>query len=454
MEGLNLDDGFVSERRHVTVLFADISDSTRLVKGLDPEDAMAILSPTIDLMVDVVRQHEGTIVKIMGDGILAIFGAPVALEKHAARACFAAIAMQVEIDARQKATRHSQLADVHIHSGIATGEVVAGILGADPRAAYDAVGYTIHLASYLQELAPSGTIYVSESTHALIKQQLECELLGPMKIRGVADPIQTYRLIFKGHDTRARLGSHRKASRSALIGRDEELALLNRKAELLLEDEGGGIVSIVGEAGIGKSHLLAAFRASAVKRGMVWLEGAALSYGRSLGYWPFLEILHSYTGITEEDTVVDQWRKLSERIERLFAGDVAEVLPYIASLLGVNVSEEYQDRVKYLDSEAMRRQIFRSMRLLVERQTQQEPTILVFEDAFWMDLSSAALLSHLMPLVKHSRILICMVTREDIEGAQWWSAAQQFASRYSGDSLGASIWNCEQPTRRQLTQSQ
>ena len=431
VERLNLDDGFGSERRHVTVLFADIYDSTRLVKGVDPEDAVAILSPTVDLMVDAVRRHEGTVVKMMGDGIMAIFGAPVALEKHAVRACFAAIAIQSEIEARRKSVQRPQMTDIHVHIGVASGEVVAGFLGENSIAGYDAIGFTIHLASYLQDVAPSGAIYLNESTYALVRHQLDCEPLGPTKIKGSADPVPIYRLTIKSYDARTRQGVDRKASHSALIGRDEELALLKRQAELLFKDEGGAIVGIIGEAGIGKSHLLAAFRASAVRRGVTWLEGAALSYGQSLSYWPFLEILHNFSGITEDDTAAVQWRKLNQQLSELFDSNTSEVLPYIATLLGVTVSKEYQDRVKYLDSEAMRHQIFRSMRLLFEKQTQQAPIILVFEDAFWMDLSSVALLLHLMPLIESSPILICLVTRSDSEGAELWPAARQYVNRYS-----------------------
>jgi class 3 adenylate cyclase/tetratricopeptide (TPR) repeat protein len=427
---INLGDGFDSERRHVTVLFADISDSTRLVKGVDPEDAVSLLSPTVELMAETVRHYDGTVVKTMGDGIMAIFGAPIALEKHATRACYAAIAMQAEVESRRKSPNNARSVDVRIHVGLATGEVVAGILGDNPEAGFDAAGFTIHLASYLQDLAPSGGTYLSESTFTLIKDQLTCEPLGPTKIRDNAERIPIYRLVVKGQDARPRQTAERRNGRPPLVGRDGELAALRNHLDAL-SDEGGRILSIVGEAGIGKSHLVAEFKATATQREFTWLEGAALSYGRSLSYWPFLEILRAFCGITDDDTQSDQWRKLERQVTPLFHNETPEILPYVATLLGVTVSGDLESRVKYLDGEAMRHQIFRSIRLLLEKLAGHAPVIMVFEDAFWMDLSSVSLLLHLMPLVESAPLLICLVTRGEFEGTKLWVAAREYERRYS-----------------------
>ncbi len=427
---MNLGGGFDSERRHVTVLFADISDSTRLVKGVDPEDAISLLSPTVELMAEAVRHYDGTVVKTMGDGIMAIFGAPVALEKHATRACYSAIAMQAEVESRRKNPSGARSGDIRIHVGIATGDVVAGILGDNPEAGFDAAGFTIHLASYLHDLAPSGGIYLSESTFTLIKDQLECEALGPTKIREGAERVPIYRLVAKGQDARPRQASDRRSGRPRLVGRDNELAALSSRLDLL-SDGGGGILSIVGEAGIGKSHLIADFKATVTQRGVTWLEGAALSYGRSLSYWPFLEILRAFCGITDDDTQPEQWRKLEDQVTALFHDETPEILPYVATLLGITVSSDLESRVRYLDGEAMRHQIFRSIRLLLEKLAAHMPVIMVFEDAFWMDLSSVSLLLHLMPLVENAPLLICLVTRGDFEGTKLWVAAREYEARYS-----------------------
>jgi class 3 adenylate cyclase/tetratricopeptide (TPR) repeat protein len=419
-----------TERRHVTVLFADISESTHLIENLDPEDAVSVLSPALELMAAAVRRYGGTVIKTLGDGIMAVFGAPVALEKHAVLACRAAIAMQADAETRIALSSPTQ-GGVRVHIGLATGEVIVGFLEEQSDSQYDAAGFAVHLASCMAALAPSGSIYLSESTHALVREQFSCEALGSRRIRDRADAVPVYRLNRKGQDGMVRNVVEHSRSRS-LVGRGAELGVLTTRMQLLLKRQ-GGIVSIIGEAGIGKSRLVAQLRAIAATRGVQWLEGAGVSFGRNLSYWPFLEILRTHIEVAEDDPQPEQLRKLQAHLERLFGDETSEILPYMATLLGINVGDDLKPRVQYLDGDAMRRQVFRSMRLVVARLANQRPVVLVFEDAFWMDSSSVALLLHLLPLVQECPLLVCLVTRGEADGVEapvMAHAASEYGTRY------------------------
>lgn len=412
---MNRDGDVHGERKRVTVLFADILDSTRFVERRDPEEAISALTPIVEAMIGAVTRFEGTVVKVMGDGIMAIFGAPVALEHHAAHACRAALDMQRLVEARRQATGDPDSAGLRIHVGIATGEVVAGVLGEDSRGGYDAAGFTVHLASRLQSLAPGGATYISRRTYESVRDEFGCKALGPTRIRGSTEPVEVYALTGLRRESDAGADGPRDGHPVPLVGRGAELEILAAITERLLQGR-GGIVSIVGDPGVGKSRLVGEFRRRVAGLPLQWLEGAALSYGRTLSYWPFLEILRGFAEIGDDDDETTAWGKLERKISMLFETDAADVLPYVATLMGLRVRGSLEERVKYLDGDAIRRQVLRSMRLLFERMAVTRPTLLVVEDAFWMDLSSAALLMHLQALVESAPLLFCLVTRGERDG--------------------------------------
>lgn len=428
---MNADIARPRERKRVTVLFADISGSTELVEKMDPEDVISDILPAVDIMSRAVQQFGGTVVKAMGDGIMAIFGAPVALEHHAERACRAALEIQRAVAARQ-GEDGMPIAAVRVHIGLASGEVVAGLLGEEGCTTYDAAGFTIHLASRLQAMAPADAIYISDTTYRLVSAQFRVEHLGATRVRGSTEPISIHIL----KEPRLDDGSHSRARdrhrRAPFVGRSAELSVLQQAAERLRAGQ-GGVIGIVGEAGIGKTRLVSEFRRHVTGMDVNWLEGAALSYGRTLAYWPFLEILHSFAGLDEQDDELDAWQKLEARVVAMFGSEAPDILPYVATLLKLRVRGGLEERVRFLDGEAIRRQIFRSMRLLFERMAKERPTILLLEDAFWMDRSSAALLLHLIPLVDTAPLLFCLVTRGESEGADAhirMKAAREYHSRY------------------------
>ncbi len=396
------------ERKQVTVLFCDLANSTALAERLGPEDMHTLLNRFFELALAEVHRYEGTINQFLGDGFMALFGAPVAHEDHARRAVLAALGLQQSLRERQTEFGHALSARM----GLNTGPVVVGKIGDNLRMDYTAIGDTTHLAARLQQVAEPGAVYVSESTLRLVQDHADCEALGTRAVKGRAERVAVYRVV----GTRARPVTGREAAGigSPLVGREEEVAALLRSIERLQAGQ-GGIVGILGEAGLGKSRLVTEVRRKVADRDLFWLEGRGLSFGQTLAYWPFLEILRGWAGITEDDGDAESWGKLARRVEGLFSGEVAEVLPYLATLLGVTVRPEHEERVKYLDGEAMGRQVFRTVRRLFERLARERPTVIVFEDLHWADQSSAELIEHLFPLVETVPLLLCGVGRPDRE---------------------------------------
>ena len=394
------------ERKLVTIMFADISGFTALSEKMDPESVRDMINDCFALLVPVVEEYGGTVDKFIGDEIMALFGAPVAHENDPERALRAALDMMDALDTFN-AKRGLNLG---VHFGINTGLVIAGGIGTGERQEYSVMGDAVNVASRLEDVSERGEILVGPDTYRLAAPLFTFETLEPVRVKGKTEPVRIYRLVgLKAEPGRVR-GLETRGISSPLVGRDAEFTALDACIERLLEGQ-GSIVSIIGEAGVGKSRLMAEIRRGAVTAPLQWLEGRTLSFGQTISYWPFQEILWGYAGITEDDSEAEAWRKLESRISALFTEDTPEILPYLATLLTLEVRDEYVERVKYLDSEAMGRQVFLASRRFFERLAQARPVVLVFEDLHWVDESSALLLEHLLPLVERVPLLICGVSR-------------------------------------------
>ncbi len=400
------------ERKPVTVLFCDIANSTALAARLGPEAMHSLLSWFFERALAEVHRYEGTINQFLGDGFMALFGAPLAHEDHARRAALAALGIQRALKERPPDLEHAKMTALAVRVGLNTGTVVVGKIGDNLRMDYTAVGDTTNLAARLEQLAEPGTIYLSESTQDAIRRYFYFERVGERVVKGKADPVTVYRLM--GPRPAARPGSTDDAMSigSPLVGREAECADLMGCVERVLSGR-GGIVSIVAEAGLGKSRLVAEIRRQAIDRGVRWLEGRALSFSQTMSYLPFLEIVRGWANIDEDDAEDESWTTLERRVTEFFPDEVAEFLPYLATLLSLDVKGEYASRVKYFDAQAIGRQIFTSSRRFFERLASERPMVLVFEDWHWADESSAELLEHLLPLVETSALLICCVGRPD-----------------------------------------
>lgn len=398
------------ERRRVTVMFADISGFTSLAERTDPEVLRDLVSACFECLVPVIERYCGTLDKIIGDEIMAIFGAPVAHENDPELALRCALEMREALSAFND-VRHTGL---DIHFGINTGLVVAGGVGAGGYREYSVVGDAVNVASRLADASERGEILVGPDTRRLTDHLFEFRPLGPLQVKGKAETVAAYRLLGPRPQPAGRRGLEARGIGSPLVGRDVEVALFMGSIERLLAGQ-GGLLSIIAEAGLGKSRLVAEVRRRTAHRELKWLEGRAQSFGQTLGYLPFLEIIQADAGIAVDDQEAERWAKLESRAKALFPEEWPDVLPYLATLLTLEVPGELAERVKYLDGEAMGRQVFRSARRYFARLAKERPLVLVFEDVHWMDHSSALLVEHLFPLVREVPLLICDVGRRDPE---------------------------------------
>jgi class 3 adenylate cyclase/tetratricopeptide (TPR) repeat protein len=398
------------ERKLVTVMFADISGYTALMERLDPEAVQELVNACFNHLVPVIEKYDGIVVRFIGDEIMATFGAPVTHENDAERALRAALEMMDEL-AIFNADRNI---NIGMHIGINTGLVIAGGIGSEGQQQYGVTGDAVNLAARLRDASERGEIFVGLDTHRLVAPLFEFERLEPMRVKGKSESVHVYRLIrVKAQPGQVR-GLETRGIHSPLIGRDIQLSIMNEQFQRLLEGK-GGILVIIGEAGVGKSRLMADARQRASNMPVQWLEGRTLSFGKAISYWPFQEILWAFAGITKEDSESSAWGKLEASLSNLFDEDMPQVLPYLASLLSLDVRSEYAERVKYLDGEAMGRQVFIGMRRFVERLARSKPLVLIFEDLHWMDASSAALVEHLIPLVERVPLLICGLSRPRLD---------------------------------------
>ena len=399
------------ERKQVTVLFCDLAGSTALAERIGADAMHALLNRFFDLALAEVHRYEGTINQFLGDGFMALFGAPLAHEDHARRAVLAALAVQRAL----RAQRDEDAGRIDVRMGLNTGPVVVGKIGDNLRMDYTAVGETTNLAARLQQLAEPGEIFISETTGLLVDAYVTCDAVGNRRVKGKSEPVAVYRVVDAGPPRRPSIPRESRLVASPLVGRDEEVAVLSGCLEQLAAGR-GGIVGVVGEAGLGKSRLIAEVSRRAAGLGVRWLEGRAVSFGRTLSYWPFLEILRALAGIAREDSEAVSQEKLARAVEALAPEEVADILPYLTTLLGLAVPAALERRVKHLDGEAMGRQIFRSTRRLFERLAVAHPVVLVFEDLHWADASSAELIEHLLPLTAFVPLLLCGVGRPEPDG--------------------------------------
>lgn len=402
------------ERKQVTVLFCDMANSTALASRIGAEAMHGLLNSFFELAVAEVHRLEGTINQFLGDGFMALFGAPLAHEDHVRRALLAALGIRQKLrDA--EAAGNTALSAVQVRMGVNTGAVVVGKIGDNLRMDYTAVGDTTNLAARLQQLAEPGAICVSESVKSAGQAFFDFRALGKQALKGIAEPVPVYDLTRARRRDQQESGAAGAGIGSPMVGRDPEVALLQREVDSLLRGK-GGIVVISGEPGAGKSRLVAETRRQAMARPLHWLEGRAVSYGRSLSYWPFIEILRNCFEIGDDDGEDESWRKLEAGIQALFAERSADMLPYLATVLKLHLPAQYADRVDHLDGLGLRRQVFLCMRQLFEQLALRQPVLLLLEDWHWADQSSIELAEHLLPLTVSGGLLAVFVIRPDLDG--------------------------------------
>jgi class 3 adenylate cyclase/tetratricopeptide (TPR) repeat protein len=398
------------ERKHVTVLFSDLSGYTTMSEKLDPEEAKEITSRIFGRVAEVAARYEGFIEKYIGDAVVALFGVPKTHEDDHLRAIRAANEMHALVDGIGREYEDRIGRRLTFHTGIATGLVVTGEINLG-KGIHGVAGDTINLASRLSGLAKPGEILVGESTYVQSSGAFSFHKLEPLIVKGKSEPVIPYKLIDKKPEILRGLAA--QGISSPLVGRSAEFTALKGCVNRLLDGQ-GGILSVIGEAGLGKSRLMTEIRRHFEGENLLWLEGRTLSYGRKISYWPFKEIFRQYAGITEDDGDAKAWGKFETKITGLFELAADEILPYLASLLGLDVKGELGKNLKYLDGESMGRQVYLSSRRFFERLASTCALVLVFEDLHWADESSVLLVEHLFPLINRVPLLICGVSRPEV----------------------------------------
>jgi class 3 adenylate cyclase len=392
------------ERKTVTALFADIKGSTELMRDLDPEEARAIVDPVLQLMMAAVHRYSGYVAQSTGDGIFALFGAPVAHEDHPQRALYAALAMQEELHRYAERLRTEGKIPVDARVGVNTGEVVVRTIETGDHTEYTPVGHVTNLAARMQTAAPAGSIAASEATQRLCEGYFEFRALGPTAVKGLDAAVEVYEVVRAGPlRTHFQLAARRGLTR--FVGREREMAALAGALEQASAGH-GQIVAAVGEAGAGKSRLM---YESTIPDGCKVLEAYSVSHGRASAWLPVIELLKSYFEIADEDD--DSHR--SEKVEAKARGldpALAETLPYILSLLGVAAAGA---QLAMMDAQIRRRRTLEALKRIIIRESLKQPLVVIFEDLHWLDAETQELLDLLVDSVASARLLMLVNYRPE-----------------------------------------
>jgi class 3 adenylate cyclase len=397
------------ERKQVTVLFADLKGSTELIRDLDPEAAQRLLDPALQCMMDAVHRYEGTVNQVMGDGIMALFGAPVAHEDHAVRACYAALAMQAALRRYAKEVRRAHGLEMQVRVGLNSGEVVVRAIGNDLHMDYSAVGQTTHLAARMEQLATPGSIRLTAATFRLAEGLVQVKALGPVPVRGLTEPVEVCELV--GASTlRRRLQVAAARGLTRFVGRQPELAALQQALERTGTGH-GEVVALVGEAGVGKSRLVYECVHAHHTHGWLVLESASVSYGKATPYLPVIDLLKRYTHVEDQDDIRTIRAKVTGQVLTLDE-TLHGALPALLSLL-----DALPEDSPFLahDPPQRRRQILEALKRVFVRESQVQPLLLVFEDLHWIDTETQALLNSLVESLPTSRLLLLVNYRPEYQ---------------------------------------
>jgi ABC-type oligopeptide transport system substrate-binding subunit/class 3 adenylate cyclase len=403
------------ERKPVTILFTDIVGSTSFAEKLDPEEWKEIVSGAHQRVSQVVYRYEGTIAQLLGDGVLAFFGAPITHEDDPIRAVHASLDIQQSI-AEYRRQLQGYIDNFQMRIGINTGTVIVGDVGSDMHMEYTAIGDAVNLAARLQSAAEPGRVLISEATARMVKAVFDLKGLGEITVKGKAAPVRVFEVVERKGIPSSGRGI--EGLFSPLVGRDPEMAALRAALDQAAAGY-GQIVAVLGEAGIGKSRLVEEVRSEPSGTKLRWLEGRALSYGQTLSFWAITQLIKNDLGLSDADQEARIKVALRKRGHTLFGDRAADVLPYLAHLLGVHLDDESSQRVQQLDGEALKRQTLWAIAEYFHRLAQEQPTVLVFEDLHWADPSTLDGLEKLLALSDRAPLLLLLLARIERDHGSW-----------------------------------
>jgi serine/threonine protein kinase/tetratricopeptide (TPR) repeat protein len=399
-----------TERRQATVLFAEISGYAEMIEILDPEEMSSVLGRIFALFGSILEKYGARIERIAGGMLMAVSGIPVAVEDAPQKSINAAIELRESLEGFNRAEKPKVLLDVHI--GIETGTVIVGAIDAGRKKEFSILGDAVNQADHLRRLTAKGQIYVGPLTYKHTKDDFEYELLKPVTTEGRKTPVSAYKLLSSQKKIyRGRPGAERKIH-SAMVGRDQELDRLRLHVLKVIQGE-GSIVNIIGEAGIGKSRLLAELTAKEEMSRVTFLKGRALSAGKNLSFHPLLDLLRGWAQIKEEDTPLSSARKLEKAIQDVHHEGTTEVFPFIATMMGLKLSGEHADRLRGIEGDALEKLILKSLRELLMKASDVRPIVLAIDDLHWADLTTIEFLESLFRLAESHRLFFLNIFRPD-----------------------------------------
>jgi len=402
------------ERKTVTALFADIKGSTELEQDLDPEEARAIVDPALKLMIDAVHRYDGYIVQSTGDGIFALFGAPVAHEDHPQRALYAALRMQEELRRYSDKLLADGPAPLEIRVGANTGEVVVrSISTGGGHVEYTPIGHTTNLASRMQTVAPTGSIAITEHTRRLVEGYFALKPRGPTRVKGVSEAVNVYEVTGLG-PLRTRLQRSAGRGLTKFVGREREMEAMKAAAERSKSGR-GQIVATMAEAGTGKSRLFFEFKAVSQSGWMV-LETFSVSHGKASAYLPVIDLLHTYFRIAGEDDQRVRREKVAGRLS-ILDPSLEDTRPYLFSLLGI---VEGDDPLAQMDGQVRKRRTLDAIKRIILRESLNQPLMVIFEDLHWIDEQTQELLNLLADSIGTAKLLLLVNYRPEYSH-QWGS---------------------------------
>jgi class 3 adenylate cyclase len=406
------------ERKQVTALFADLKGSMELFADRDPEEARRLLDPVIEHMMEAVHRYEGTVNHVLGDGIVALFGAPLAHEDHAIRACYAALRMQETVKVYAEGVRRSEGIPIQIRVGLNSGEVVVRSIGSDLRMDYTVVGQTTNVAARMEQMAVPGSILISADTLSLAEGYVQVNPLGPLKVKGLERTLDVYE-VTGASTARSRLHAAAARGLSRFVGRDGEIEQLLQALERARNGH-GQVVAVVGDPGVGKSRLYWEFTRSHRTQGWRSIESSSVSYGKATAFLPIIDLLRSYFQIEARDEA----RKVREKaIGRLLSLDrsLESAVPAMLWLLEVPVDDPQWQR---LDPPQRRQRALDAVKRLLLRESQVQPLLVMFEDLHWIDLDTQALLDSLVESLPTARLLLLVNYRPEYQHT--WSGKSYY----------------------------
>jgi class 3 adenylate cyclase/tetratricopeptide (TPR) repeat protein len=397
------------ERKQVTVLFADLKGSMELLADRDPEEARQLLDPVLERMMAAVHRYEGTVNQVLGDGVMALFGAPIAHEDHAVRACYAALAVQEDIRCYNEAVRRTHGITVQIRVGLNSGEVIVRAIGNDLHMDYFAIGQTTHLAARMEQLATPGSILLAAETLRLAEGFIQVNALGPIPVKGLTEPVEVFELVGVT-SVRRRLQATAARGLTRFVGRETELAVLTQALERAGTGH-GQVMAIVGEAGVGKSRLVYECLHSHRAQGWRVLEAASVSYGKATPYFPVLDLLKRYAQVDDHDDRRTIRAKVTGHVLTLDEA-LQEMLPALLALLEALPEDSPFLRV---EPPQRRQRTLEALQRLLLRESQVQPLLLVFEDLHWIDAETQALLDRLVERLPTASFLLLVNYRPEYQ---------------------------------------